>query len=46
MNCRGNTSMAERIKYDKQYMENQSLWLNLKILARTVKVVLSCAGAW
>ena len=46
INCRGNTSMAERIKYDKQYMENQSLWLNLKILAKTVKVVLSCDGAW
>lgn len=46
INCRGNTSMTERIKYDKQYMENQSLWLNLKILARTVKVVLSCDGAW
>ncbi len=44
--CRGNTSMAERIKYDKQYIENQSLWLNLKILFKTVKVVLSCEGAW
>ena len=46
INCRGNTSMAERIKYDKQYIENQSLWLNLKILFQTVKVVLSCKGAW
>ncbi len=46
INCRGNTSMADRIKYDKQYMENQSLLFNLKILAKTVKVVLSCEGAW
>lgn len=44
--CRGIPSMTERIKYDKQYIEKQSLWLNLKILLLTVKVVLSCKSAW
>jgi lipopolysaccharide/colanic/teichoic acid biosynthesis glycosyltransferase len=44
--CRGINSMTERIKYDKQYIEEQSVWLDLKILFQTVKVVLSCRGAW
>lgn len=44
--CRGISSMTERIKYDKQYIEEQSLWLDLKILFQSIKVVLSCKGAW
>lgn len=44
--CRGINSMTERIKYDKQYIEEQSIWLDLKILLRTIKVVLSGEGAW
>ncbi len=44
--CRGINSMTERIKCDKQYIEEQSIWLDLKILFQTVKVVLSRKGAW
>jgi exopolysaccharide biosynthesis polyprenyl glycosylphosphotransferase len=33
---RGDTSIAERTKYDLWYIENWSLWLDFKILLRTV----------
>lgn len=33
---RGDTSISERTKYDLWYVENWSLWLDIKILARTV----------
>jgi exopolysaccharide biosynthesis polyprenyl glycosylphosphotransferase len=33
---RGNTSIWERTKYDLWYTENWSLWLDIKILIRTV----------
>jgi exopolysaccharide biosynthesis polyprenyl glycosylphosphotransferase len=32
---RGNTSIAERTKYDLWYVENWSLWLDIKIIVRT-----------
>lgn len=38
--CRGSTNMMERMKYDLEYMKNQSLWLDIKILLRTFGVVL------
>ncbi|MBN8617928.1 MAG: undecaprenyl-phosphate glucose phosphotransferase [Anaerolineae bacterium] len=33
---RGDTSIAERTEYDLWYVENWSLWLDLKIIIRTV----------
>jgi exopolysaccharide biosynthesis polyprenyl glycosylphosphotransferase len=33
---RGDTSIAERTKYDLWYIENWSLWLDFKIMLRTV----------
>jgi exopolysaccharide biosynthesis polyprenyl glycosylphosphotransferase len=42
---RGDTSMAERIRFDNYYIENWSLWLDIKILARTVTAVLRREGA-
>lgn len=33
---RGNTSIEERIKYDIWYVENWSIWLDIKILIRTI----------
>jgi exopolysaccharide biosynthesis polyprenyl glycosylphosphotransferase len=36
---RGDTSIAERTKYDLWYIENWSLWLDFKIILRTVLAV-------
>jgi len=33
---RGDTSIEERIKYDLWYVENWSIWLDIKIILRTV----------
>jgi len=47
---RGETDMLEkieqRVKYDLQYIENWSLWLDFKILLRTVFVILSGKNAY
>jgi exopolysaccharide biosynthesis polyprenyl glycosylphosphotransferase len=43
---RGDTPPKERTDYDLFYIENWSLWFDLKILAMTVKVVLSQRGAY
>jgi len=45
IHCRGSLSMLERMKYDLAYIKNPSLWLDLRILFKTVKVVLSQDGA-
>ena len=39
------TDFDEVVALDKQYIENWSLWLDLKILVKTVKVVLRHEGA-
>lgn len=48
--CRGETEtvekMAERIHFDHQYIREWSIWLDLKILLRTVKLVLSKQNAY
>jgi exopolysaccharide biosynthesis polyprenyl glycosylphosphotransferase len=36
---RGKTSLADRIEWDNYYIENWSLWLDLKILLRTALAV-------
>ncbi|OMC29726.1 UDP-phosphate galactose phosphotransferase [Mycobacterium sp. GA-1841] len=41
---RGQTSIADRAEWDNYYIENWSLWLDLKILALTVLVVLRRSG--
>lgn len=38
--CRGSTSMMERMKYDLSYIKKQSLLLDIKILLKTIGVVL------
>lgn len=42
---RSNTTFEEWMRMDKQYVENWSLWLDLKILLKTVPAVLFCRGA-
>jgi exopolysaccharide biosynthesis polyprenyl glycosylphosphotransferase len=38
---RGNTSIAERTSYDLWYVENWSLWLDIKIVIRTIWMVIA-----
>jgi len=38
-------SVANKLRYDFFYIENQSIFLDLEILARTLKVVITGAGA-
>ncbi len=42
---RGDTSIADRARYDNFYMENWSLWLDIKITLRTFREVLLHRGA-
>lgn len=42
---RGNTSIDDRARYDNFYIENWSLWLDVKVIVRTVNQVFSKAGA-
>jgi exopolysaccharide biosynthesis polyprenyl glycosylphosphotransferase len=42
---RGDTSLADRVEWDNFYVENFSLWLDLKILLMTVRAVLSAENA-
>lgn len=41
---RGDTSISDRARYDNQYIENWSLWLDMKILLLTVAHVLRAQG--
>ena len=42
---RGDTSIEERVAFDNLYITNWSLWLDLKILVRTVLEVLRRSGS-
>lgn len=46
VNGRNSISWSERIKFDVQYVENWSLCLDLKILFRTVTVILKQEGLY
>jgi exopolysaccharide biosynthesis polyprenyl glycosylphosphotransferase len=41
---RGDTSIADRARFDNFYIENWSMWGDIKILIRTAAQVLSAAG--
>ena len=43
---RGNTSIEERTAYDLWYVENWSLWLDVKICLRTLFVVFTDRNAY
>lgn len=43
---RNNTSYAERVRFDTQYVLNWSPWLDLHILMRTIKTVICRDGAY
>ncbi len=42
---RGQTSLDEMVRMDLEYIQHRSLWLDVKILLKTVPVVLSGRGA-
>jgi exopolysaccharide biosynthesis polyprenyl glycosylphosphotransferase len=42
---RGDTSIEDRVHFDNAYIDNWSLWLDLKVLAQTVVAVLGRRGA-
>lgn len=42
--CRNSPSFADYINHDRAYIEQWSLWLDIKILWRTIGVVLSGSG--
>ncbi|SFK92273.1 sugar transferase [Geodermatophilus ruber] len=41
---RGDTSIADRARFDNYYIENWSFWGDIKILLRTISQVLGAAG--
>ncbi len=41
---RGDTSIADRARFDNYYVENWSLWLDVKIILRTISSVVRGAG--
>jgi len=43
---RGDTSISERTKYDLWYVENWSIWLDIKIIIRTIARVLFDRNAY
>ena len=43
---RNNTTYEERIDFDSYYVCNRSIWLDLYILIRTIRVVLTAEGAY
>jgi lipopolysaccharide/colanic/teichoic acid biosynthesis glycosyltransferase len=42
---RGETSLSDRVEWDNYYIENWSLWLDLKILLMTIPAVLLSGNA-
>jgi lipopolysaccharide/colanic/teichoic acid biosynthesis glycosyltransferase len=43
---RSDTSYPERVEMDAYYVRNWSVWLDLVILARTIKIVLAGRGSF
>ncbi|GAA3248382.1 sugar transferase [Dactylosporangium siamense] len=41
---RGDTPISDRARFDNYYIENWSLWLDLKIVLRTLREVFAAAG--
>lgn len=46
VNGRSDISHGQKIKYDLQYVEEHSLWLDIKIVLKTLYVVLARTGAY
>ncbi|KOP78105.1 UDP-phosphate glucose phosphotransferase [Lysinibacillus sp. FJAT-14745] len=46
INGRSNISHGQKISYDLEYVENHSFWMDLKIIIKTLYVVLARTGAY
>ncbi|NLM13955.1 MAG: sugar transferase [Epulopiscium sp.] len=46
VNGRNSLPWSKRIEYDIEYVNNYSLWLDLKIMIKTIKVVLTAEGVY
>ncbi|WP_058486639.1 sugar transferase [Defluviitalea phaphyphila] len=46
VNGRNSLPWAKRIEYDVEYVNNYSLWLDIKIMIKTIKVVLTAEGVY
>lgn len=46
VNGRADTDFAQQLQFDKDYIKQQSIWLDIKILMATVPAVLGAKGAY
>lgn len=46
VNGRSTVTVAEMIRLDIEYARRRTMWLNIKLLLRTIPAVLSTRGAW
>jgi len=46
VNGRSQVTLEEMVRLDVEYARRRTLWLNLRLLARTVPTVLGAKGAW
>jgi exopolysaccharide biosynthesis polyprenyl glycosylphosphotransferase len=46
INGRSQVGFEQWMEYDREYVRDMSLWLDVRILLRTVWVVISCRGAY
>lgn len=43
---RNDTTYSTRIRFDEHYIENQSLWLDIKLIAKTIPAMIFSRGAY
>ncbi|HPG30309.1 MAG TPA: sugar transferase [bacterium] len=46
VNGRYKLTIEEKLKFDLEYVHNRRFYLDIKIMIKTIPVILSCEGAW
>ena len=46
VNGRYKLTIEEKLKFDLEYVHNRRVYLDFKIMIKTIPVILSCEGAW